>query len=255
VRALGGRLGTIFFKGLIAVLPISATLGVFIWIANIFENFFSGPIKGLLRLVGPPLEAGKETPFYVTGMGLVTGFLLIFLVGLVVNLWFTQQALAWGENLLQGLPLAKTILHGVKDLMGFFNRDKSQAPNQVVVVEINGLKMLGLVTRQSLVDLPPEINEGDRVAVFFPMSYQMGGFTMFIPRSRISPVSMPMEDAMRFILTAGVKTHRPADTVGNPGVNDPAALAAAIGTPSNAPSNAPSDAPPNAPEAPPLDSP
>jgi uncharacterized membrane protein len=160
-------------------------------------------------LVGPPEVAGHPDPYYITGMGLITGFLLIFLVGLIVNLWFTQQALAWGEGLLEGLPLAKTVLHGVKDLMGFFHRDKTQAPNQVVTVEFNGLKLLGLVTRQSLEDLPPAISEGDRVAVFFPMSYQLGGFTVFVPRSKVMPVDMPMEDAMRFILTAGVKTHTP----------------------------------------------
>ena len=95
--------------------------------------------------------------------------------------------------------------------MGFFHRDKTQAPNQVVVVELNGLKLLGLVTRQSLADLPPEISEGDRIAVYFPMSYQLGGFTTFVPRTAVRPVAMPMEDAMRFILTAGVNKHTKAE--------------------------------------------
>lgn len=204
LRSLGARLGTIFFKGLIAVLPLSATLVVFFWIAGTFEGILRHPLELVLK------------DYYKPGMGLATGFVLIFLVGLLVNLWFTQQLLAWGENLLQGLPLAKTILSGVKDLMGFFHRDKTQAPNQVVVVELNGLRMLGLVTRQTLEDLPPQISSGDRIAVFFPMSYQMGGFTTFVPRAAVTPVDMPMENAMRFILTAGVKPGTKTEVPGEP---------------------------------------
>ena len=36
------------------------------------------------------------------------------------------------------------------------------------------------------------------------MSYMVGGYTLFIPRSRLTPVNWSFEDAMRFDLTAGV---------------------------------------------------
>ena len=46
----------------------------------------------------------------------------------------------------------------------------------------------------------------DHVAVYLPMSYQLGGYTAILPRTAIKPVDLPIEQAMRFALTAGVKT-------------------------------------------------
>jgi hypothetical protein len=36
-------------------------------------------------------------------------------------------------------------------------------------------------------------------------SYQVGGFAMIVPRQSVQPLAMRLEDAMRFILTAGAK--------------------------------------------------
>ena len=41
--------------------------------------------------------------------------------------------------------------------------------------------------------------------MFFPYSYQVGGFTMIVPRQSVQPLDMCLEDAMRFIVTAGAK--------------------------------------------------
>jgi uncharacterized membrane protein len=51
------------------------------------------------------------------------------------------------------------------------------------------------------------------VAVYLPMSYQVGGYTLFLPRSALTPIDMSREDAMRFILTAGLKS-QPVKSVG-----------------------------------------
>ena len=36
------------------------------------------------------------------------------------------------------------------------------------------------------------------------MSYQIGGYTVYLPKSLVEPLDMSIEDAMRFTLTAGV---------------------------------------------------
>jgi uncharacterized membrane protein len=40
--------------------------------------------------------------------------------------------------------------------------------------------------------------------VYFPMSYQIGGYTALLPRSRIEPLDIPVEAAMRLVLTGGI---------------------------------------------------
>ena len=36
------------------------------------------------------------------------------------------------------------------------------------------------------------------------MSYQIGGYTMYLPRAALTPVDIPFEDAMRLAITGGV---------------------------------------------------
>ena len=40
--------------------------------------------------------------------------------------------------------------------------------------------------------------------MYLPMSYQLGGFTMIVPKDRVRDVAMSAEEALRFCVTAGV---------------------------------------------------
>jgi uncharacterized membrane protein len=64
------------------------------------------------------------------------------------------------------------------------------------------LELVGLVTRQQLDDLPAGFTPGDRVAVYLPMGYMIGGYTVFVPRTWVRPIDMPVEEAMRASLFA-----------------------------------------------------
>jgi uncharacterized membrane protein len=81
---------------------------------------------------------------------------------------------------------------------------------QVVAVTLpGGMRLLGFLTRADFDDVPGVAGEGE-VAVYLPMSYQVGGFTVLLPRSAVTPVPMSREEAMKFILTAGLKSASPA---------------------------------------------
>jgi uncharacterized membrane protein len=41
------------------------------------------------------------------------------------------------------------------------------------------------------------------------MSYEIRGYTVFLPRKRVRQVDMSREDAMRFVLMAGLKSKSP----------------------------------------------
>jgi uncharacterized membrane protein len=57
--------------------------------------------------------------------------------------------------------------------------------------------------------------------VYLPMSYQIGGFTVFISRDRLIPLDMSLEQAMRFAMTAGVKSSDGEDEAGRAKAIDP----------------------------------
>ena len=64
--------------------------------------------------------------------------------------------------------------------------------------------MLGIMTRSDLGVQGTEAFGAGRCAVYLPMSYQMGGYTLYLPRSMLTPIDMSVEDALRFAITAGM---------------------------------------------------
>jgi uncharacterized membrane protein len=71
------------------------------------------------------------------------------------------------------------------------------------------IRLVGFVTVENLGDFQIAAEE-DCVAVYLPMSYQIGGYTVFVPRKLLTPLDMSLEEAMRFVVTAGVSRTPPS---------------------------------------------
>lgn len=183
----------IFLRGLGTLLPVALTVYLIYWLAVSSEHLLGGIIKLIL-----PEQA------YWPGMGLIAGVALTFVVGLLVRAWLIRNLWALGEKLLESIPLVKTIYTGLRDIFSFASGDKSQKSlGRVVRVTLPGdMKMIGFVTTEQ----PTWRNAGEtHVAVYIPLSYQIGGHTLLIPPDQLEPMDMKVEDAMRLALTAGMQ--------------------------------------------------
>ena len=186
-------LSQIFLRGLAAILPVTLTIYLVYWLAATSERF----LGGLLQQVLPP-------GIYLPGMGLLAGVVLTFVAGLLVQAWLIRRLWALGEKLLESIPLVKTVYTGLRDIFSFASGDrKQQGLSRVVRVKLpGGLRMIGFVTAEK-----PSWRMGDEqhVAVYVPLSYQIGGHTLLVPPDQLEPLDMKVEDAMRLALTAGMQ--------------------------------------------------
>jgi uncharacterized membrane protein len=191
-------IGKIFLTGIFTVLPILATIYLVIWLLTAIERFLGKPLLFLL-----PDE------WYRAGMGLVAGVVLVFVTGLLMRAWLFRQIVRMGEELLLQIPLVKGVYKALKDFFGLFSSDAASELLQVVSVQLPGsdMRLLGFVTRSDFSDLPQGVGRDGDVAVYLPMSYQVGGYTVMMPRERVQPVDMSREEALRFLLTAGIKAN------------------------------------------------
>lgn len=189
--------GKVFFTGLLTVLPVLATLYLVLWLVGAMERFFGAQLKWLL-----PDE------LYRTGMGLLLALLVIFAVGLLMHAVLFRELFGWAEKLLLRVPLVRSVYGALRDLFGLVASGQDDAAMQVVSVTLPGtqIRLMGFVTRREFGDLPAGVAREGEVAVYLPMSYQIGGYTLFLPREQVEPVDMRREDAMKFILTAGLKS-------------------------------------------------
>jgi uncharacterized membrane protein len=74
----------------------------------------------------------------------------------------------------------------------------------LIDVPAGGGKQVGFITSSDFPQFSSAIDIDDQIAVYLPFSYQIGGFTVIMPRTAITEVDMSVEDALRFVATAGV---------------------------------------------------
>ena len=188
-------LGRLLAKGLFTILPIVLTVYFIYWLGVTTESLLSGLLKVWL-----PAE------IYVPGMGLVAGFVVLIVVGLLVNAYVIRRVITFSESLILRIPVVKTVYSAVRDLTGLMKvGEKGGELQRVVMVQFGPGKVIGFVTQENAT-LPGLGTDDELVAVYMPMSYQIGGYTLYLPRDRIEPTDLTVEAAMRIVLTGGIQT-------------------------------------------------
>lgn len=189
-------LARLFFRGLAAILPLALT-GYLVWAA-----VAAG--ESLLRAALLLVIAEQD---YWPGMGFLLSIVLVIAVGVLMYSFVVRQVYLRVTALLERIPVVKSVYGMLVDVVRLFGSAEERPFRKVVLVQNGeGVEQLGFLTRDDFGDLP-EVGAG-KVAVYVPMSYQLGGFTMVVPRARVREVAMKVEDALRFCVTAGVARRR-----------------------------------------------
>ena len=191
------RLYQYFFRGLIAVLPMALT----VYLLYLFVSW----IESVAMHVVQPLMGD----FYLPGQGIFLGILAILGLGFLISQPFTAKLFSWVELPMTNLPVVKSIYNSLKNFADYFSPQKSN-PQQVVSLRMPGhaLAIVGLITRPNTHGLPAGLDMPDHVAVYLPMGYMIGGYTVFVPRSWVTPLDMSVEEAMRSSLIAWMASTR-----------------------------------------------
>ena len=178
--------------GFITLLPMVLTIYLLYWLGISSEEVLGDALRYLLP---------KNT--YFPGLGMFAGFMVVFIVGLMMNAYLVRKLFSLGEEVLYRLPLIKSVYRAFRDFFDFFSPNK-EGLGQVVSVTLNGMELVGFVTQEDPQRLPPSFRDRDCVLVYLPMSYMVGGYTILVPRNEIRPLQMTRDEAMRFVLTAGI---------------------------------------------------
>lgn len=181
--------------GLITILPIVLTLYLIYWLGVSTEALLGGQLQRVL-------PAG----IYFPGLGVAAGVVISFFIGMLMHSYVVRRLFARGEQLFLRLPLVRLVYPAIRDFIDYFSPMKKKDFEQVVAVDIGdtGMQAIGLVTQADAARLPAGFDREGCVLVYLPMSYMIGGYAVLMPKSALRPLDMSMDEAMRFILTAGV---------------------------------------------------
>ena len=190
------KLSGVFIQGLAITLPITLTAALLYWLVSITESF----VGDLIRTLFPDFE-------YRPGLGTLAAVAVVFAAGVLMNVWAARQLVLIFDGMLDHVPLVKTVYGGLRDIATFLSKkDTKSGFRKVVAVRFaSDVRLIGFVTVEDFAALGMDgKDKASPLGVYLPMGYQIGGFTVFVPRSAVEPLDMSVEDAMRFTLTAGV---------------------------------------------------
>ncbi|MGE0197696.1 MAG: DUF502 domain-containing protein [Simkaniaceae bacterium] len=186
----------IFKRGLIAIAPLAISIGIIYWLFTFLEELVGTPMK---NLIGPK--------YYYPGMGILAAAILLFLVGAVLNTWIISKITHFFERILKRIPLFNSLYKMLKNVTRFFQSAPGGEKNQVVEVTVGGMQLVGFITRENFSEFPAM--ERDRIAVYLPMSYQIGGYTVILPKEKVKPINLSIEEALQYSLIAWA--HKPPE--------------------------------------------
>ena len=184
-----------FLRGLFVLLPVVVSIQIALWMVTTVESWLAPPLKNVL---------GSG---YVPGMALGVMVALTVVIGLSSR--WPMADFIWGipGRVLERLPVLKQLYGTLKDVMEIMGGDKF-ADEAVVMVELPNteIRLIGIVTVRNKGNgntIASELDD-DHIAVYLPMSFQVGGYTIVVPKKYTRSLDLSPADALQLVLSGGV---------------------------------------------------
>ncbi len=93
--------------------------------------------------------------------------------------------------------------------MRAFTLKEGKQADSVVLVEVkDNTYLMGFVTGRKMAEALFPDAEHRMIGVYMPMSYQIGGYTLYVEAHKVIPLDISVEDGMRIALTGGMRRGR-----------------------------------------------
>jgi uncharacterized membrane protein len=183
------KLISYFIQGLIIIAPSFIT----IYIIVIIFKYLDGAIQNYLE---------EYMTIHIPGLGIVALLILITLLGFLGKSIIFKPLQFILDRILINAPFVKVLYSAIRDLFSAFvgKEKKFKKPVLVKVNLISDLEKMGFITSEDLSDLEVK----DKVAVYFPHSYNFSGELFIVPREHIRILKISSAEAMKFIISGGV---------------------------------------------------
>jgi uncharacterized membrane protein len=168
-------------QGLLFIAPLAITIYIVYQLFNVVD----GILKELLI---------RWFNIYIPGLGILIIILLLMLIGFLGKTILGRPLKSFINKLQKRVPLLKLIYSGFNDLFSAFvgKEKKFNRPVLVLVNPISNLEKLGFLTEEDL----SRLGEKDKVAVYFPHSYNFSGELFIVPRENVRQVDVSPSDVM-----------------------------------------------------------
>lgn len=187
-----------FLTGLLVIVPLGLTYYVVSAIVRAMDR--------VLAVLPPPFHPDTYLPFRIPGLGLIVTLVLIQVVGFLSANLFGRSVVKAYENVLQRIPVVRTVYVAVKQLLEQILSADGDRFRRVVLVEYprKGIYSLGFATGVSRGEVQEKTRERV-INVFIPTTPNpTSGFYLLVPEKEALPLEIPVDDAFKLIMSAGM---------------------------------------------------
>ena len=191
------HLRTKIFTGILVILPLGITFLVLKFVFNTLDSILDPLIPDITISL-------FHRVFHLPGVGIIAFFFLLYLIGLITTNVLGRKLIHWGDRLFATIPVVKNIYTSSKQLTDAFSATRKGSFRQAVFVEFpqEGNYVLGFVTNE-LTDRAKQ----KKVTVFVPTAFvPPQGFLLFLPKEKVLPSQLTVEDAIKAIMSVGIVT-------------------------------------------------
>jgi uncharacterized membrane protein len=180
-----------FMSGCVILLPIAVTFYVTWWFIRFFDGFFS-PIYDSLGI-------------HVLGLGFVTSFVFIFLVGVFGSSWIGSSVLLVGEWFIKRMPLVKHIYSASKQISAAISPDQNtQAFQEVAIIRHPrvGEYAFGFIT--STLVLQNDVGEEELCSIYVPTNHLYIGDIFLVNSKDVIRPNLSVREGIEIVVSGGM---------------------------------------------------
>lgn len=209
-----------FLTGLVVVAPIALTLWLiwsFVgWIDSWVLPFVPGryhPDMLIDRFFGDSewfrAIFGEDVQVNIRGLGVVVFFVFTITVGWAAKGLIGRQFLAWGERVVDRMPVVRSLYSGIKQIAEtVFSQTTDTKFDTACLVEYprKGIWAIAFISTKAKGEIDAKIPvDEDIISVFLPTTPNpTSGFLLFVPRHSVIKLDMGVEDAAKLVISAGL---------------------------------------------------
>jgi uncharacterized membrane protein len=194
------------FAGLLVWLPLAITVGVLMWAVGLMDGLFHGVLIGFQHVLPTSAENFLALLAGVPGLGVVLLVLLLLVTGMfvtnMVGAWWFKQ---W-NNLLSHIPIVKSIYVSVKQVSDTLFSTNGNAFREAVMVQYprEGSWTIAFVTGRPSGEVAAALGS-EHLSLYVPTTPNpTSGFFLMVPVEACKPLSMSVDEALKYIISMGV---------------------------------------------------
>ncbi len=190
-------------KYLIAGLLIWIPVVITIWVLKLIVD----ALDQSLLLV--PAEWQTEAVFgvHIPGLGVVITLVIVFLTGVFATNLLGARLLEWGHDLMQRIPVVRSIYSSVKQISDTLFSSSGQAFRKALLVRWphEGMWTIAFLTGVPGSEVTRHLADGDYVSVYVPTTPNpTGGYFVVVARRDVIELDITVDEALKYIISMGV---------------------------------------------------